>query len=85
MEIFRDALSDCDDLTDIGFYGVPYTYDNHRSGDANVRVHLDKAVADSNLQDLFAEVKVHHLVMPRSDHCPLLVELKKDCWEIKGP
>jgi exonuclease III len=50
-----------------------------------VRVHLDRAVADSNLQDLFAEVKVHHLVVPRSDHCPLLVELKKDCWEIKGP
>jgi hypothetical protein len=84
MENFRDALSDCD-LTDIGFCGVPYTYDNHRSGDANVRVRLDRVVADSNWRDLSAEAKVHHLVTPRSDYCPLLVELKKDCWDIKGP
>jgi hypothetical protein len=80
MEIFRGILSDCD-LTGFSFCGVPYTYDNHRFGDANVRVW---AVADSNWRDLFAEAKVHHLVTSRSDHCPLLVELKKDCWENKG-
>jgi hypothetical protein len=33
---FRDALSFCD-LHDIGFCGLPYTWDNGQSGDDNVR------------------------------------------------
>jgi endonuclease/exonuclease/phosphatase family metal-dependent hydrolase len=44
MEAFRDVLFDCN-LTDLGFTGVPYTYDNRRHGRANVRVRLDRAVA----------------------------------------
>jgi hypothetical protein len=37
MAAFRDALEVCG-LVDLGFSGVPHTYDNKRSGNANVKV-----------------------------------------------
>lgn len=43
----RDALNDCD-LVDLGFVGLPFTYDNGKEGMANVKVRLDRAVADTN-------------------------------------
>jgi hypothetical protein len=38
------------------------TWDNGRSGGANVRVRLDRAVADPAWRDVFSDVKVHHLI-----------------------
>ena len=35
MAAFRDVLMNCE-LIDLGFNGAPYTYDNMRSGSANV-------------------------------------------------
>jgi endonuclease/exonuclease/phosphatase family metal-dependent hydrolase len=72
MEAFREVLYDCD-LTDLGFSGVPYTYDNKRAGRANMRVRLDRAVACPAWRDLFADTRVQHLTSPISDHCPVLV------------
>lgn len=40
MAAFRDVLADCG-LTDLGFVGLPFTYDNGRDGNANVKVRLD--------------------------------------------
>jgi hypothetical protein len=57
MEAFREVLSDCN-LTDLGFAGVPYTYDNKRQGRANVRVRLDRAVACPSWRDMFADSNV---------------------------
>jgi endonuclease/exonuclease/phosphatase family metal-dependent hydrolase len=82
MEEFRDTLSMCE-LYDISFCGLPYTWDNGHSGNANVRVHLDRAVADPAWRDAFDDASVRHLVSSQSDHCPILVELKKDSWEQK--
>jgi hypothetical protein len=65
------------------FCGLPYTWDNGRSGNANVRVHLDKVVADPTGREAFNDAKVHHLISSRSYHCPVLVELRKDAWEWK--
>jgi hypothetical protein len=76
MENFRDTLSMCD-LHDIG----PYTWDNGWSGNANVRVRLDRAVANTAWRDLFTDAKVCHLISSRSDHCSVLVEVKKDAWD----
>jgi hypothetical protein len=45
MIAFRDTLMVCE-LKDIGFRGIPFTYDNKRRGQANVKVRLDRAVAD---------------------------------------
>lgn len=54
MQNFRYVLSGCDH-TDIGFVGRPYTYDNRREGDANVKVCLDRATADTAWRAMFDE------------------------------
>jgi hypothetical protein len=77
MDAFREVLYDCD-LTDLGFSGVPYTYDNKRHGRANVRVRLDRAVACPRWRDVYADTKVQHLISPVSDHCPILVQVEKE-------
>jgi hypothetical protein len=77
MDAFREVLYDCD-LTDLGFVGVPYTYDNRCAGRANVRVHLDRAVACTAWRELFVEMRVQHLTSPVSDHCPVLVQLEQE-------
>lgn len=84
MVAFRDVLADCG-LTDLGFVGLPFTYDNGRDGNANVKVRLDRAMADSNWRDMFSAATLHHLVSSRSDHCPLLLEIKKESWERHKP
>jgi hypothetical protein len=80
---FRDALFSCD-LHDLGLCGLPFTWDSGRSGGANVRVRLDRVVADPTWRDLFSNAKVHHLISSRSDHSPILVELCKDIWDRRG-
>jgi exonuclease III len=77
MSAFRDAVLLCE-LKDLGFSGLPFTYDNRRSGRANVKVRLDRALADDRWRDIFTDVSVVHLVSPCSDHCPLLVKLARE-------
>ncbi|KAM0873877.1 hypothetical protein ACQ4PT_037786 [Festuca glaucescens] len=77
MADFRDTLMKCE-LKDIGFRGVPFTYDNKRRGRANVKVRLDREVADDSWRDIFSEGTVVHLVSPCSDHTPLLLQLARE-------
>lgn len=77
MANFREALNVCE-LFDLGFTGVPYTYDNKREGMQNVKVRLDRAVADNAWCDLFGEAKLKHLISSRSDHCPILLQFEKE-------
>jgi endonuclease/exonuclease/phosphatase family metal-dependent hydrolase len=77
MVAFRKVLSDCN-LIDLGFAGVPYIYDNKRRGRANVKVRLDRAVADPNWRDMFADSHVQHLTSPVSDHYPILINIMKE-------
>jgi hypothetical protein len=72
MMEFREVLSHCD-VHDLGFVGTPWTFDNKQAGERNVKVRLDRAVANPAWSSLFPEVRVHHLMSSRSDHCPLLV------------
>lgn len=74
MTAFRDALLDCE-LWDLGFSGLPFTYNNGRLGLANVRVRLDRACADEAWGELFLFARVQHLISSRSDHLPLLIHL----------
>jgi exonuclease III len=74
---FREVLNHCN-LYDLGFTGLPWTYDNMKKGDGNVRVRLDRVVASSGWMQRFANARLHHIVSARSDHCPILMEVEKD-------
>jgi hypothetical protein len=64
---FREVLSHCD-LHDLGFVGLPWTYDNKQEGSRNVKVRFDRAVASPAWADSFPDAQLHHLTSSRSDH-----------------
>lgn len=73
MEGFREAVSFCG-LTDLGFIGLPYTWDNRQDEHHNIKVRLDVGLASDSFVDLFREVKVWHVQTTMSDHCCLVAE-----------
>jgi hypothetical protein len=77
MVAFRDALEVCE-LVDLGFSGVPFTFDNKRSGRGNVKVRLDRPVAGNDWRDVFSDAAVQHLVSSCSDHLPILLKCSKE-------
>lgn len=79
MVDFKEVLSFCD-LHDIGFSGLPWTYNNNQSGQRNVRVRLYRGVVTL----LFPDASVNHLTSPRSDHKALLLKLPGDGENFKS-
>ena len=61
MIAFRDTLEVCG-LIDLGFSGIPFTYDNLRVGASNVKVRLDRATATNEWRNLFPFYTVQHVV-----------------------
>jgi hypothetical protein len=49
---FREMLARCE-LHDLGFSGLPWTYDNLQKGERNVHVRLDRAVASMDWKQRF--------------------------------
>ena len=85
---FRDVLELCG-LGDLGFAGLPYTFDNRRSGRANVKVRLDRALATPSWSSMFPFASLEHLTAAKSDHCPILLsnELEQNAvrYKLKKP
>lgn len=76
MEGFREAVDLCG-FVDLGFIGLPYTWDNRQQDSANVKCRLDRGLANGDFLDLFQSVKVWHVQTAESDHCALVVECLK--------
>lgn len=76
MRGFQDVVMQCG-YADLGYIGLPFTWDNRQSEGRNVKVRLDRALATSGLIDLFDEVRVWHVQMTESDHCMLVIECVK--------
>jgi hypothetical protein len=76
MRAFREAVEDCE-LQDLGFSGLPYTWDNRQEGLANVKARIDRAFGNEALLNLFQVVKVKHVSTVESDHCLIVTELQK--------
>jgi hypothetical protein len=57
---FQDVVSDCS-LTDLGYHGLPYTWDNRQEDSRNIKVHLDRALEDNRFMDVLGESKVFHI------------------------
>jgi hypothetical protein len=52
MEGFRGAVANCG-FTDLGFIGLPYTWDNRQDAYHNVKVRLDRGLATDPFLDLY--------------------------------
>jgi hypothetical protein len=75
MRAFREAVDDCA-LQDLGWSGVPYTWDNRQAGDNNVKARLDRALANYDFMQRFEHIRVRHVSAIESDHCFVMVEIK---------
>lgn len=64
---FQEAINDCD-LSDLGFHGLPYTWDNRQEGDRNVEVRLDRALGDQKFMMELGDSEVFHVPLVESDH-----------------
>jgi hypothetical protein len=60
MEGFRETVEYCG-FTDLVFSGLPYTWDNRREGAHNIKVRLDRCLADNGLLDLYGDSSVVHV------------------------
>jgi hypothetical protein len=68
---FREAHSHCD-LHDLGFSGLPWTYNNNQARRCNVRVCLDRGVANTDWSLMFPGANIQHLCTTKSDDKALL-------------
>ena len=76
MKEFRESLSRCG-LFDLGFIGPRFTWCNGSFSDQRTPLQLDKMVANDEWTKIFPEAKVHNVLMSASDHCLLVLLLKK--------
>jgi len=77
MDGFREAVQMCG-FQDLGFSGLPYTWDNRQEGIHNIKVRLDRGFANQEFLDLFPEATVWHVQTTESDHCCLLIECNRE-------
>jgi hypothetical protein len=57
MEGFREVV-DCCGFSDLGYIGLPYTWDNRQEGGNNIKVRNDRDLANSEFLNLFPSVRV---------------------------
>lgn len=70
---FRKLIND-GGLIDMGFKGVAFTWNNKRSGKANIQERLDRGLINAEWRLLFPSAYISHLTALNSDHRPLLLD-----------
>jgi hypothetical protein len=73
---FREVLSDCN-LHDLGYTGLPWSYDNKQEGSKNVKSRIDRAVACPAWSVELLEASLHHIPSFQFDRLPLLLKMFK--------
>ncbi|XP_071680193.1 uncharacterized protein [Lolium perenne] len=76
MALFRECLDDCG-LTDLGFIGPKFTWNNRQSEDDHVKVRLDRAVANAGFMEIYDDCVVENIVTTTSDHLAISITLSK--------
>jgi hypothetical protein len=74
ISAFQDCLQDCE-LMDLGFEGPKFTWSNRQGCDTNVKVCLDRAVANGGFSHMFEDCVVENLITTSSDHYAILISL----------
>lgn len=64
-------------LVDVGFYGYPFTWSNHRNDAKLIEKRLDRGLANKYWLELFPDAKNFHLSAMASDHSPVILSTKQ--------
>ena len=75
MRSFHEVVDFCS-FQDLGWIGVPFTWDNKQHGRANVKARLDRVLGNGDFLSLYAYTFVKHISSTASDHCYVLAELR---------
>lgn len=75
MDEFKESL-ECCHLSDLGFVGYPFTWNNERPGSSNTKECLDRVVATKSWKAKFSTGVVTHLFSHASDHVSLLLQIR---------
>jgi hypothetical protein len=67
---------------DLGFTGPKFTWTNRQEADSNVRVRLDRAVANGGFSRMFEDCSVENLITTSSDHYAILISLLSSARDI---
>jgi hypothetical protein len=59
----------------LGYEGPKYTWSNRQGSDTNVKVRLDRAVANGDFSHMFQDCCVENLITTSSDHYAILISL----------
>jgi hypothetical protein len=62
-------------LSDLGYKGYDFTWDNRREGSENIQVRLDRGTATASFLSLFPLTQVEHIITEESDHMALLIKV----------
>ncbi|XP_074292863.1 uncharacterized protein LOC141619745 [Silene latifolia] len=76
MNNFRAAIDDCG-LTDIGWEGYQFTWDNGQAGDAKRQSMIDKAMCTNLWLELLSYIKLIHLTREWFDHALIKLHLER--------
>lgn len=76
IKAFRKVLEECE-LKDLGFQGYKYTWSNRR-GEDFIEKRLDRALANEEWMDIYPSFVVSNITWDSSDHCPILVNARKN-------
>lgn len=68
MAGFREVIDDCE-FQGLGFNGIPFTWDNKQEDVGNVKVRLDRFLANP--------MGLRHIPSPRLDHRLVTTRIKK--------
>jgi hypothetical protein len=79
MRGFRDAVEYCR-MTDLGFSGLPYTWDNRQHGANNIKVCLYRGLGDDRFIEFFYNTIVQHIQTTESDYCAILCTITRSNW-----
>jgi endonuclease/exonuclease/phosphatase family metal-dependent hydrolase len=79
MEGFRDMI-EAYRFEYLGFFGLPYTWDNKQQGARNIKVRLDRGLGDDKFVECLDNTVVNHIQCCESDHCALVIYVRKSEW-----
>lgn len=81
MEAFHTVLDECQ-LMDVGFSGLWFTWEQGNLPKTNIRVRLDRGVANVEWFSAFPHGHIQHLPYSHSDHFPLFILTEQESRKI---